>query len=353
MTVTICAKTELVSGDSSDNDTCYPTCDDTSVKEMLHVHDHTDSLLEDLTPTEEEDDDNFEKETLKLCDEIYYEKARRLLSFDEAPEYMRHNSFIRSGYRGLLSTQLCKESIFWWTNETINIWSHIFGFILFISLTVYDLMILKIEAPLSDKILVGIILIFFQACMALSAIYHTFCCRSEEDCYYFLSYDLFGIALSLYGIYVSGIYYAFWCDQFLQNFYLLTVTIIFIIAMILQIPSLGINENIKIITFVSWAAYGVVPTFHWGTSMGWFESPVVNLLLPRVLGMYVISGAAFLIYITKIPERWAAGKFDFLGHSHQWWHLFVVGALYYWHNTGMIYVDFRLNHACANSMRII
>ncbi|ENN81179.1 hypothetical protein YQE_02424, partial [Dendroctonus ponderosae] len=123
-------------------------------------------------------------------------------------------------------------------------------------------------------------------------------------------------------------------------------------TMVLQIPSLGINDNVKISTFVCWAAYGVVPTFHWANSLGWFESPVVALLLPRVLGMYFISGSAFLIYITKIPERWAAGKFDYFGHSHQWWHLFVVGALYYWHNTGMIYVDYRLNHACANSMRI-
>lgn len=125
-------------------------------------------------------------------------------------------------------------SVFWWTNETINIWSHIFGFILFIALTIYDLMILKIEAPLSDKIIVAVILLFFQvsclnciyvnfreilkACMALSAIYHTFCCRSEEDCLYFLSFDLFGIALSLYGIYVSGIYYAFWCEP-VSGFY--------------------------------------------------------------------------------------------------------------------------------------
>ncbi|XP_050313221.1 progestin and adipoQ receptor family member 3 [Anthonomus grandis grandis] len=348
MTVTISSKLEMVSGEPSGNETCCTNYDESS-KDTSHIHDHTDSLLEDLTQTEKYDD----AEEMEMCEEMYYHEARQLLTYDEAPEYMKHNSFIRTGYRGLLTTELCKESVFWWTNETINIWSHIFGFILFISLTVYDLMILKIEAPLSDKILVGVILMFFQACMALSAIYHTFCCRSEEDCLYFLSYDLFGIALSLYGIYVSGIYYAFWCDQFLQNFYLITVTVIFVIAMVLQIPSLKINDNIKILTFVSWAAYGVVPTFHWGTNMGWFESPVVTLLLPRVFGMYAISGTAFLIYMTKIPERWAAGKFDFVGHSHQWWHFFVVGALYYWHNTGMMYVDYRLNHACANSMRLL
>lgn len=53
--------------------------------------------------------------------------------------------------------------------------------------------------------------------------------------------------------------------------------------MVLQIPSLGINDNIKILTFVSWAAYGVVPTFHWGTSMGWFESPVVAVSISNHL----------------------------------------------------------------------
>lgn len=48
--------------------------------------------------------------------------------------------------------------------------------------------------------------------MALSALYHTFSCRSKEDCYRFLTFDLLGIALSLLAIYTSGIYYAFWCD---------------------------------------------------------------------------------------------------------------------------------------------
>jgi Haemolysin-III related. len=43
--------------------------------------------------------------------------------------------------------------------------------------------------------------------------YHTFSCRSERAFTCFLSFDLFGIALSLLAIYMSGIYYAFWCDR--------------------------------------------------------------------------------------------------------------------------------------------
>lgn len=49
--------------------------------------------------------------------------------------------------------------------------------------------------------------------MALSALYHTFSCRSECDYNTFLMYDLFGIALSLLAIYTSGVYYAFWCHS--------------------------------------------------------------------------------------------------------------------------------------------
>lgn len=116
--------------------------------------------------------------------------------------------------------------------------------------------------------------------------------------------------------------------------------------MFLQIPRFNVSSNLKLAVFVGWAAYGVVPTFHWVLIMGGTANPVVQLLLPRVLGMYAISGFAFFIYITKIPERFFAGYVDYIGSSHQWWHFFVVLALYYWHNTGIKYVEYRMNHGC-------
>lgn len=60
------------------------------------------------------------------------------------------------------------------------------------------------------------------------------------------------------------------------------------------------------------------------------------MFIPRVVTMYALIIIAFLIYITKIPERWFVGKVDFAGHSHNWWHLFVLAALYYWHNSGKL-----------------
>ena len=131
------------------------------------------------------------------------------------------------------------------------------------------------------------------------------------------------------------------------------VTHHFWFAMILQIPKLNVNGNVKLVVFVAWAAYGVLPTLHWSIAMGGMDNPIVRMLLPRVLGMYVISGVAFVIYLSKIPERFCPGWVDYIGSSHQWWHALVVLALYYWHNTGMLYVEYRMNHGCPSNIRLL
>ncbi|XP_065077116.1 progestin and adipoQ receptor family member 3 [Ochlerotatus camptorhynchus] len=279
--------------------------------------------------------------------DVSYYKLRQLLSYEDAPKHLQFNPFIRTGYRTILSTKLCLESMFWWTNETFNIWSHVFGCFLFIGLAYSDIVLLQMHASTIDKIIVGALLVCFQVCMILSSIYHTFSCKSEQSYECFLAYDLFGIALSLLAIFISGIYYAFWCNAELRNFYIITIGVIFTIAMILQIPRLKVNSNIKMLAFVAWAAYGVVPTLHWYIVMGGAESTMVKLFIPRVMVMYLLTGTAFLIYVTRIPERWFAGKVDYIGHSHNWWHVFVLAALYYWHNSGMKYVEFRMTHGCS------
>ena len=83
-----------------------------------------------------------------------------------------------------------------------------------------------------------------QACMVLSAIFHTFNSHSQEASEFCLMLDLGGISCSITASYISGsrffcishevaqiykispfsgIYYAFWCHPGLQYFYMLTV----------------------------------------------------------------------------------------------------------------------------------
>lgn len=69
-------------------------------------------------------------------------------------------------------------------------------------------------------------------------------------------------------------------------------------------------------------------------------SPLLQVLVPRVAGMYFLVGLAFFFYITRIPERFFNGKVDYLGHSHNLWHIIIVIALYHWHNTGEFIIYF-------------
>uniref|UniRef100_A0A1Y1KK67 Progestin and adipoQ receptor family member 3 n=1 Tax=Photinus pyralis TaxID=7054 RepID=A0A1Y1KK67_PHOPY len=284
MTVSIPPKCDVSKTDTNDNETCCTNKNDTST-------DHTGSLLSTCDDDENVNDPILEESESKckkeICEHHKPNGEMRLYSLKDAPEYLQHNVFILTGYRGILNTKLCIESIFWWTNETINIWSHLFGWLLFVGLTIYDLSLLNLHASFLDKLCVAMLLICFQVCMGLSAVYHTFSCRSEDDCNYYLSLDLFGIALSLLAIYMSGIYYAFWCHQAMLNFYLVTIFLIFCGAMALQHPKLNANTNVKMFVFVLWAAYGIVPTIHWTFIMGGFANPLVSVRTSYVLtGIY-------------------------------------------------------------------
>ncbi|XP_065210008.1 progestin and adipoQ receptor family member 3-like [Planococcus citri] len=268
----------------------------------------------------------------------------KLLSVCDVPHYLAFNQNIRKGYRSTLSLQQCIASIFWLTNETINIWSHLFGCFLFMGMLLYDLCLLNFHASMTDKFIVGGLLICFQGCMITSVVYHTFNCRSETHFHRLLKYDLYGISFSLLAIYLSGIYYAFWCNVRWCIFYSITVGGFFAAVMAIQIFSE--RDFLKIGIFVLWAAYGIIPTIHWMFTMGGWNNPIVQKLLPRVINMYAISGVAFLFYISYIPERFFPGRFDFIGSSHQAWHCLIVYALCYWHNTGIHYIEYRMNHSC-------
>ena len=78
-----------------------------------------------------------------------------------------------------------------------------------------------------------------------------------------------------------------------------------------------------------------------GASSDW-----VQVFIPKLLVTYSIAGLAFAFYISDFPERCLPGRFDYFGHAHQWWHVLVVAALYYWHNAGLTFMKRRLVESC-------
>jgi len=272
-----------------------------------------------------------------------------VVTFKEAPEFLQFNEFIHNGYRTNLCVATCVRSLFWWTNETLNAWTHLLGWVYFAYYTVREIGQFVGQNAWHDSFMMIVILVCFQICMAMSTGYHTFCCHSQHSYHCWLAYDLCGISFSLLAIYVSGIYYAFWCDHFMRTTYLTVVAVMFTGALVLQTQSKFMTDEYaraRLFFFMAWSCFGFLPCTHWAILNGGFSHAFVLDLVGRIGIMYIICGVALFFYISRIPERWFPGCVDYIGSSHQWWHIIIFSAFLHWQRTGQYYAEFRARHGC-------
>jgi len=66
-------------------------------------------------------------------------KRRELMSYCELPEYMKDNEYILNYYRADWSIRDAFFSVFSFHNESLNVWTHLIGFIFFVALTVANI----------------------------------------------------------------------------------------------------------------------------------------------------------------------------------------------------------------------
>uniref|UniRef100_A0A4W5PBK2 Progestin and adipoQ receptor family member IIIb n=1 Tax=Hucho hucho TaxID=62062 RepID=A0A4W5PBK2_9TELE len=183
--------------------------------------------------------------------------------------------YITDGYRARLRSKLCLKSVFILSNETVNIWSHLLGFLLFFLLGVNDMstVLPPSGANKEDYIIYCIGLFCFQVylsflpvCMLCSVGYHLFSCHlSEKKCCHWLALDYVGTAKSL----------AFW-----RQVYLVTVIALILAVFLAQIhPHYHSKEwrHQRTAIFGSVAGYGVIPAVHWVWLNGSFSSAVVQM----------------------------------------------------------------------------
>lgn len=276
---------------------------------------------------------------------------KKVTTFDEAPKYLQQNKYIRNGYRVFLDTLECVKSVFWWSNETMNIWTHLLGFAFFLGLMVYDIFVTipAFHPSLGEKVVMISLVVAYQLTMLLSVMYHVFSAKCENTYYNCLKWDVAGIIVSFAAIFISGIHYAFACFPGWKSFYEILIGCMSIVVLVTHLSSNDRSfksDRNRTIIFCVWALFGVVPTGHWTYMEGGFDNPLIQALLPRVAVMYLLIAVAFFFYATRFPEVCCPGRVDFLGSSHQLWHVFIVVALYWWHETGIAYATYRQTHSC-------
>lgn len=302
---------------------------------------------------------------------------KKLFKYEELPKFLKDNEFIRDYYRCEWPLKHIFLSLFSLHNETLNVWTHLLGFIIFVGLTAMSLTekmtlesvmasflgegsnawlnmktmnqsngsdslfsksyignipkvsILHASAD-SDSLPTWPWFVFLggaMSCLIFSSISHLFACHSQSFYLFFWRLDYAGISLMIVCSFFTPIYYTFSDHPHWRLIYLTSITLVGILAVItLLAPSLssGRFRGFRAALFLSMGFSGVIPAAH-SVILHW-DHPQILVALGYEIAMGLLYAIGAVFYVTRIPERWKPGTFDIVGHSHQIFHVLVVAA---------------------------
>ena len=268
----------------------------------------------------------------------------------EAPEFMRDNCYIKSGY--LMNchtiTTACKCALML-HNETINIWSHLLGTIFTIILVIYTIICIEVDTNDLSKVPLFIMLFSAFLCLTFSTAYHLLCPISININTVLSRFDYAGISLLIAGSCYPPYSYFFHCEPFLRGAYLTFITVFAVSVFVFTLTPNFHSPQHRTLRGPLFLALGIsagIPIIHlmlFGEGVkGFVGKPRFEFWY--VGGISYIAGA--LMYIERVPERFYPGRFDIFGASHQWFHLCVVIGVVSHFIGSLDALWFRMEHWC-------
>jgi adiponectin receptor len=121
--------------------------------------------------------------------------------------------------------------------------------------------------------------------------------------------------------------YGFACEPGPRAFYLISTTLLGLATLWVTLdPSFQAPRYrpFRAALFSLLGTWGVAPATH-ALLLHWGEpAHAVAFAHYVAMGALYLGGAA--IFAARVPERWAPGRFDLLGNSHQLFHVAIVAA---------------------------
>jgi adiponectin receptor len=147
------------------------------------------------------------------------------VTWDRIPEWLQDNEYIRTGFR-IPSYSYWKSFASWsyLHNQSVNIYSHLFGAIVLfvVGVWLYQDTILshKYEtAGGNDAVAFAFFFVAGMCCLCFSTTFHTLSNHSPEVRSRWVHLDILGIVALTIGTFVPGLYYCFYCQPALQVVY--------------------------------------------------------------------------------------------------------------------------------------
>lgn len=261
--------------------------------------------------------------------EVQY--AFRLYRFEEIPIWQQDNDKIWTGYiRETGSVKKCFKSLLVFHNESVNIYTHLIPSITYLVLLVglADLFLVPHfpSSSVADHAMIYFFLLGAVLCLGCSSFFHCLKQHSESHCHMWSKLDYMGIIIMITCSMVSLLYYGFH-DHF--SYFVSFAIFTLILGSICTVFALHDKFNaqtfrpFRAMFYVSFGLSGIVPILAGFWKFGVSES-IRRIQLKYVLleALFYIGGA--VVYGFRFPEVIAPGKFDFVGHSHQIFHVMVV-----------------------------
>ncbi|XP_051580328.1 membrane progestin receptor gamma-A-like isoform X2 [Myxocyprinus asiaticus] len=264
-------------------------------------------------------------------------KLPRVFTINQVPKVF-HEDGIMSGYRHPCSSAKdCVLSLFQLTNETLNIWTHFLPtwFFLWKLLTV-----VLVQGYWQDPFTWPLLLFLLSCCVypLASSCAHTFSTMSERArhiCFFFdyaaLSFYSLGSAIT----YSSYIFPDKWVNSTFHKYYVPIAVVNSIVSTALACYSRSsgkVDEKLcrclRIMAFVYPYLFDNIPLFY-RIFVCTGKGCTVNEANTVHYQHTALAALTSFLFATHLPERLAPGSFDYIGHSHQLFHVFAIFGTYF------------------------
>lgn len=242
-----------------------------------------------------------------------------LLKWHELEEWQRDNEYILDGYVPAEGSFVAvAKSLLYAHNETGNIYTHLFpAFALLLLIFSWE----------QSMFLFGV---GCASCLGMSATFHTVKSHSHKVAVYGNKLDYVGICVLIATSMISLLNYAFDDSHAMRFVFVCLTTILGSMCCIVSLLDKFRKPEwraYRATIFVAYGLSGVLPIVAGSIVFGYSETNMrAGTTWLYTEAILYITGAA--IYALRVPEKYCPGRYDYIGHSHQIFHVFVVAAAY-------------------------
>ncbi|KAK5874277.1 hypothetical protein PBY51_019240 [Eleginops maclovinus] len=260
-------------------------------------------------------------------------KLPRVFTINQVPKLF-HEDGIISGYRHPHSSATdCILSLFQLTNETLNIWTHFLPTWYFLWKTGT---VVLMHTAWQDSFTWPLVVFLLSCCIypLASSCAHTFSSMSERAYHICFFFDYGALSFYSLGSAISYSAYVFpdkWVNSFFHQWYVPMAMLNTVVCTglacysrftVSQSPKF--SKYLRVVAFSYPYLFDNIPLFYrvfLCVGEGCTDNDT-NILHCNHIALAFLTG---FLFATHLPERLAPGSFDYIGHSHQLFH--VCGIL--------------------------